>query len=92
MSQNISHGVAIGNQGCNAEENITLKVFNILNIIESQFLNMSITGINIEEIATNVINDMFMTFVIVLYRYHRNNVRSCSQIEEIITMIVWGVQ
>ena len=64
MSQNISHGVAIGNHGCSMEENIMPKV---LNNSQSQFIDMSIMGLSIEEIAAKVINDMFMTFIVVLH-------------------------
>lgn len=46
----------------------------------------------VEEIVTDVINNMFIAFIIVLYQYHGDGTRGHNQIEEIILMIIQRMQ
>jgi len=76
-SQDVGHGVAFENHSGSTKENVMSKALNSMYNSQIQLLNMSITCLSVEEITTEVVNNMFVTFVIILYQHHSDGTRGC---------------
>lgn len=74
-SKDVGHGVAFRNHSGSVEDNVMPKALNDLHSSQSQLLNMSITCLDVEEVLTEVVNNMFIAFIIVLYWHHNNGTR-----------------
>ena len=68
------------------------KTLDSLNNSQCQFLDMCVTCFGIDKIAAQVINDVLVTIVIVLYQNHGNSAKCGSQVEGIVAMIIEWTQ
>jgi len=53
---------------------------------------MSIFDLDIIEILTQVIDRMFIPYIILLYQYHINGSNYNSEVQEVIVLVILGIQ
>jgi len=88
-SEDVLHQIRVSNHSSFAEKNVVAKFLDRMDNYKSQFLVMALFECRSEKLFTNVVNDMFLSIVVILDEHTNDETIRCRDVDDIILIVSW---